>query len=199
MQNVWRHRPDMPRSRPVLEMNEPDIPIWADPDVRRIYDVTGGQPNPRFWDFNNSPEALALMRDFTAADQAAGSDAPPDAFIAACLTGIRAVEHLPRTVDSGWRKFLIYMIDMNNHFLWDLHHRREEVAAIAEWTVETIENFGWGPDGNTTAIGQRHSNAIGLAAASGGGVLFDESIQAFGHRNGDLARLAAEAGHFSHP
>lgn len=173
-----------------------DIPIWSDLDVQRIYDVREGRPFPRFYVFNDDPPQLRLMTEFVEADQQAGSAGPADAFLAACFAGIRAVEGLPDDTDVGWKKFLVYMIDMNNHFLWDLYHR-DEVAAIAEWTVETIEQRRWGPDGNSTAMGQRHSNAMALAAKAGGGIRRDPRTGKFTYGNGDAARrLAGASGRF---
>jgi hypothetical protein len=169
-----------------------DIPIWSDADVQRIYDVREGRPFPRFYIFNDDPFQLRLITQFVEADQHAGSDGPAESFLAVCLAGIRAVEELPADVDAGWRKFLVYMIDMNNHFLWDLYHR-DEVAAIAEWTVETIERYGWGPDGNSTALGQRHGNAMALAAKAGGGLRRDPKTGKFVYGDGDAARRLAGA------
>jgi len=143
--------------------------IWDDPDVQRIYDIEAGQN--------------------------AGSDGPASAFVDACLAGIRAVEELPGSVDPGWIKFLIYMVDMNNHFLWDLHHTRTETAAIGEWTVRAIQRFGWGPDGNSTPLGERHSNAMALAAAAGGGMHTTPDGR-FEYGDGRAARQAAERGNF---
>jgi len=176
-------------------MTDIDIPIWDDPDVQRIYDLQDGQPWPRFADFNEWPEQFALVRRFIEADQNAGSNGPPSAFIDACLAGVHAVERLPRSVDRGWIKFFVYFVDVNNHFLWDLHHAAEEVAAIAEWTVQTIHRNGWGPDGNATALGQRHSNAMSLAAQAGGGV-HQQPDGTFAYGDGEAARRAAERGGF---
>lgn len=173
-----------------------DIPIWSDADVKRIYDLVDGRPWPRFVIFNDYPDQLALIRDFTEADQNAESDSPASAFVDACLAGIRAVEGLPESVDVGWIKFLVYQIDINNHFLWDLYHRSEEVAAIGEWTVNAIHRRGWGPDGNSSALGQRHSNAMALAAAAGGGLHVRSDTGKYEYGNGDAARRAALGGGF---
>ncbi len=180
-------------------MTSDDIPIWDDPDVMRIYRMQDGQPHPMFHVFNDEPAQLALILDFVESDRAAGSDGPAEAFVAVCLAGVRAVESLAASVDPGWLKFFIYMIDMNNHFLWDLYRRSTEVAAIAEWTVETIEQHRWGPDGNSTPLGQRHSNAMALAAAAGGGVRLNPAIGRFEYGNGDRARQAARDGGFTRP
>lgn len=169
-----------------------DIPIWNDADVQRIYDVREGHPFLRFHIFNENPLQLRLITDFVEADQQAGSAGSADAFLAACFAGIRAVDGLPDDIDVGWKKFLVYMIDMNNHFLWDLYHR-DEVAAIAEWTVETIKRHRWGPDGNSTALGQRHGNAMALAAKAGGGVRHNPQTGKFAYGNGDAARRLAGA------
>lgn len=177
-------------------MNDTDIPIWNDADVMRIYQVHDGQPFPMFHMFNDEPQHAQLVQQWITADQQAGSDGPPEAFITACLAGVRLVETLAGSAASGWLKFFIYMTDTNNHFLWDLYHCQAEVAAIADWTVETITGLGWGPDGNSTALGQRHSNAMGLAAAAGGGVRLNPATGRFGPGNGDRARQAAIAGHF---
>ena len=187
-------------SKPILEarVTGDDISIWDDPDVQRIYDVVDGQAWPRFSEFNDNLGQVDLVRGFVEADQNAASDAPASAFVAACLAGVRAVEGLSSSVDCGWIKFLVFQIDVNNHFLWDLHHRATEVAAIAEWTVETIERNAWGPDGNTTALGQRHSNAMALAAAAGGGLRLNPNTGRFEYGNGDAARQAAFDAGFDH-
>jgi hypothetical protein len=163
-----------------------DIPIWDDPDVKRIYQVHDGQPFPDFFVFGAEPRQLALVSDLVTADQNAGSAGPASAFTGACLAAIRAVEGLAGEVDPGWLKFFTFTCDANNHFLWDLHHPPLEVGAIASWTVETIEKNGWGPDGNASAMGQRHSNALALAAAAGW----------VPPGTGDQARRAATTGHF---
>lgn len=177
-------------------MNNSDIPIWNDTDVMRIYQVHDGQPFPMFHVFNDEPHHAQLVHEWITADQEAGSDGPPEAFIAACLAGIRLVETFAANTAPGWLKFFTYMTDINNHFLWDLHHRHIEVAAIADWTVETINGHGWGPDGNSTPLGQRHSNAMTLAAAAGGGVRLNPTTGRFESGTGDRARRAAIAAHF---
>ncbi|MFI6078049.1 hypothetical protein ACIA5C_41620 [Actinoplanes sp. NPDC051343] len=163
-----------------------DISIWDDPDVMRIYQVRDGQPFPSFSVFNDDPRQLHLVSDFVMADQNAGSEGPASAYVDACLAAIRAVEGLTGEVGPGWLKFFVYMCDANNHFLWDLHHPRLEVGAIASWIVETIEKNGWGPDGNASAMGQRHSNSLALAAAAGW----------VPPGPGDRGRQAAHDGHF---
>ena len=177
-------------------MNNNDIPIWNDTDVMRIYEVHEGQPFPMFHMFNDEPHQAQLVLQWISADQQAGSDGPPVAFIAACLAGIRLVESLAASTSPGWLKFFTYMTDINNHFLWDLHRRHTEVAAIADWTVETIVTHGWGPDGNRTPLGQRHSNAMALAAAAGGGVRLNSATGDFEAGSGHRARQAASANHF---
>lgn len=156
-----------------------DIPIWDDPDVQRICDWRDGRPFPRFVEFNEDPDRNVLVREFVHADQAAGSNGPAVAFIEACLAGIRAVEGLNGQVEAGWIKFFLYFVEVNNSFLWDRHRTSDESAAIGEWVVRTIERHGWGPDGNTTALGQRHSNAMAVAAMAGGGT----------HRNPATGRM----------
>ena len=167
-------------------MSDGDISIWNDRDVMRIYHLRDGQPFPNFHVFNAEPRQYQLVSAFVRADQNAGSDGPPSAFVDACLAAIRAVEGLAVGVDPGWLKFFTFMTDANNHFLWDLYHLRLEVGAVASWTVETIEKHGWGPDGNATAMGQRHSNSLALAGAAGW----------FPPGTGDRARQAALEGHF---
>lgn len=173
-----------------------DISIWIDPDVRKIYDLQNGQPFPRFAMFNSEPDQLRLVHAFVEADQAAGSDGPASAFISACLAGIRLVEALPPTVEPGWLKFFIYQVDANNVFLSDRHHFSNEAAAIAEWTVVTLEQHDWGADGNTTALGQRHSNALAMAARAGFGVQYDPVKGKFANGDGGVARTAARLGGF---
>lgn len=173
-----------------------DIPIWADLDVQRIYDVVDGRPWPRFSEFNAFPDRHDLVFALTQADQNAGSDGPASAFIEACLAGIRVVEGLTGYVDPGWIKFFIYQVELNASFLWDLYRTSEEVAAIAEWVIATISRFGWGPDGNSTALGQRFSDALALAAAAGGGVQRNPTTGQFEYGNGDAARRAAALGGF---
>jgi hypothetical protein len=177
-------------------MTTDDLSIWDDADVMRIYQVHDGQPYPLFHMFNDEPHHVRIVHDWITADQQTGSDGPPEAFVAACLAGIRAVEALTPSAAPGWLKFFTYMTDINNHFLWDLYRRRTEVAAIADWTVETIGRHGWGPDGNSTPLGQRHSNAMALGAAAGGGVQHNPATGLFESGTGDRARRAALAGGF---
>lgn len=172
-------------------MSEQTISIWADPDVRRIYDLVDGRPWPRFSDFNDQPDRLQLVLEFVQADQAAGSAGPADGYLQACRAGVRAVETLDGRVDPGWIKFLVFQVDQNNAFLWDLYRRSAEVAAVAEWTVETIERHGWGPDGRTSAIGQVHAGAMALAAEAGGGVRRNPQTGAFERGDGSEARRLA--------
>lgn len=184
------------RRRRSTKLADSDIPIWADPDVRRIYAMVDGQPWPRFATFNDHPDQLRLVREFIAADQNAGSNGPASAFIEACLAGIRLVDGLPASVDPGWIKFFVDQVGANNHFLWDLYRSSDEVATVAEWTVRTIERYEWGPDGNSTALGQRHSNAMELAAAAGGGTRHNPETGQFEYGDGEAARRAAAAGGF---
>lgn len=177
-------------------MNNTDIPIWNDTHVMGIYQVHDGRPFPMFHMLNAEPRHTQLVQQWITADQQAGSQGPPDAFIAACLAGIRLVETLAGSTAAGWLKLFTYMTDINNQFLWDLHHRQTEVAAIADWTVETIKGHGWGPDGDSTPLGQRHSNATALAAAAGGGVRLNPATGRFEPGTGDRARRAAIAGRF---
>jgi hypothetical protein len=167
-------------------MPHPDIAIRDDPDVMQIYQVRDGQPFPTFYLFNGDARQLQLVSTFVLADQNAGSGSPASAFVGACLTAIRAVEGLSTDVEPGRLKFFTYMCDTNNHFLWDLYHLPLEVGAIASWTVETIEKNGWCPDGNATAMEQRHGNSLALAAAAGW----------VPPGTGDRARQAALDGHF---
>jgi hypothetical protein len=173
-----------------------DLPIWDDVDVTRIYQIHDGQPFPMFHMFNEEPSHVEIVQNWITADQEAGSDGPPDAFVRACLTGIVAVETLTTSAAPGWLKFFTYMTDVNCHFLWNLYRRGTEVAAIADWTVETISRNGWGPDGNVTPLGQRHTYAAALAAASGGGVRRNPVTGMFEVGTGDRARQAAMAGRF---
>jgi hypothetical protein len=172
-------------------MTGDNIPIWSDPDVPRIYDLRDGQPWPRFAVFNDNPEQLKLVVDFVQADQAAGSNGPANLYVDACLAGVRLVEALTNPVDPGWIKFFVHQIDQNNSFLWDLHRRAPEVAAIGEWTVTTIERRGWGPNGRTSALGQAHSNAMALAAEAGGGLHLNQQTGLMEYGDGSEARRMA--------
>ena len=62
------------------------------------------------------------------------------------------------------------------------------VADFADWTVATISDRGWGPDGNATALGNLHSNCLAVAAAAGGGVRWSDTAKAFITPSGDAAR-----------
>ncbi len=172
-------------------MSDDSIAIWHDPDVQRIYDLRDGQPYPRFYEFNDKPEQLEFIRDFITADQEAGSQGPADSYLAACYAGIRAVEALDGQVEPGWIKFILFQLDQNTYFLWDPHRRASEVAAIAEWTVRTLEAHGWGADGRTTALGQVHSEAMALAAQAGGGMRQNRQTGEFEYPDGSEARTLA--------
>jgi TPR repeat protein len=172
-------------------VSQDTIPIWSDPDVQRIYDIRDGRPWPRFAEFNGKPGQLQAVREFVEADQTAGSDGPAESYVQACLAGVRAVERLDGEVDPGWIKFFLFQIDQINLFLWDLHRRSAEVAAVAEWTVVTIEKHQWGPDGPSTAIGQVHSGAMALAAQAGGGLRQNPATDSFEYGDGSEARKLA--------
>lgn len=180
------------------------VEIWDDPDVEEILslnkdtrEVLGEAPSPKFWDFNDKPEQLALVRSFLEADQKAGSDGPKSAFVDACLAGIRATEGLPASVEIGWSKFFTFQVYQNTVFLWRLHRANREVAAVAHWLVDTIQSRGWGPNGNTTALGQAHSDSMALAAEAGGGMRMDPATGGFEYPDGSEARAAAAQGGFT--
>lgn len=147
------------------------LPIWGDPDVKAIYDLRDDQPIPRFAEFNAFPEQAELIFDFVRLDMETGIGTPASDYLEACLAGVRAVESLAGKIHPGWIKFLLCQIDRNNSLLWDQYRQPADfVAAMGEWLVTTIHRFGWGPDGNSTPLGQRHSNSMAIAAEAGGGV-----------------------------
>jgi hypothetical protein len=163
---------------------EDSIAIWDDPDVRQICDFPDEQPLPRFFEFNDHPDQLRLVVDFVQRDAQNGEGTSAQSYVDACLAGIRAVEALDSHVHPGWIKFFVCQVDRNNSLLWDQHHQpREVVSAVAEWIVTFIERHGWGPDGRSTPLGQRHGNALAVMAEAGDA--FTE------HRDGARARLLA--------
>lgn len=172
-------------------MNE-NVPIWGDPDVKEIYDLRDGQPIPRFAEFNAFPDQAELIFGFVRLDMENGSGTPPDDYIDACLAGVRAVEGLAGKLHPGWIKFLLCQIDRNNSLLWDQYRQPADfVAAMGEWLVTTIHRFGWGPDGNSTPLGQRHSNSMAVAAEAGGGIRMNPATGRFEYGDGSEARRLA--------
>lgn len=172
-------------------MNE-NIPIWDDPDVKAIYDLHDGQPIPRFAEFNAFPEQAQLISGFVKLDMENGSGTPVSDYVDTCLAGVRAVEGLAGKIHPGWIKFLLCQIDRNNSLLWDQYRQPADfVAAIGEWLVTTIHRFGWGPDGNSTPLGQRHSNSMAVAAEAGGGVRQNSTTRLFEYGDGSQARRLA--------
>lgn len=172
-------------------MNE-NIPIWGDPDVKAIYDLHDGQPIPRFQDFNAFPDQAELIFAFVRLDMENGTETPVDDYIEACLAGVRAVEGLKGKVHPGWIKFLLCQIDRNNSLLWDQYREPADfVAAIGEWLVTTIYRSGWGPDGNSTPLGQRHSNSMAVAAEAGGGTHRNPATGLMEYGDGSEARRLA--------
>lgn len=169
--------------------------IWEDPDVRQVYDLTGGQPMLRFFEFNGQPDHLGLVAAFVQLDMENGEGTPAEPYVGARLAGVRLVEAVDGKIQPGWTKFFINQIDRNNSLLWDQHHGpADAVAAVAEWVVATIERHGWGPDGNSTRLGQCHSNALALAAEAGGGVRLNPATGRFEYGDGSDARRLAGVG-----
>jgi hypothetical protein len=163
--------------------------IWDDNDVRQIYVMQGGGPNLEFSALNALPEeSRKQLAEFFQADQQVGGDSTLADYNYALVTGVRAFDLLPRSFSTGWRKFILFQTGCNVQLFHAANLMPTVVADFADWTVSTISEEGWGPDGNSTALGSLHSNCLAVAAEAGGGVRWSKAANAFVAPSGDAAR-----------
>jgi hypothetical protein len=169
------------------------IPIWEDPDVQKIYDVgSNGEPQLRLHLLSGAD--LALVLPFIEADEALIQRSPVDPapseamWTKACCLGVKAFENLSEEALIGWRKFVVYQVGEDAGLMWRRHKNSQETAMFAEWATVTINRNGWGPDGNSTPLGEQHSWSMGTAAEAGGGTRLNPATGRFEAPTGEAAR-----------
>jgi hypothetical protein len=193
LRDLWSGIEDLP----AIDSSPPsEIPIQDDVDVRAISSREGDRV---VYSQDGLSEADdALIKSFFVADGKLGDGGPPDgdAVMAVCLLGVKVFEGLSITAPAGWRKLVLYAVSDLTYDLWD-KHQVVDAAKLAHWVVVTIEANGWGPDGRSTALGQHHSYAMGVAVETGVGVVqIDPQTGRASAPTGDEARRAAAVGHF---
>lgn len=162
--------------------------IWEDPDVRLIYEVQDGQPFLRFNELDGSDALLVEL--FISKDSVLDDNSSVDALAEACLAGISAVERFSDEVSIGWHKFICYRVGAATGGLWELRGD-QRAARYGDWVVRTINQKGWGPDGNTSPLGILHSTMMATASQAGGGVRLNPASGQFEAPTGDEAREEA--------
>ena len=172
-----------------------ELEIWEDADVRAILTAGG---NPPVVDASLlSAEDRALVDTHMQAVTRCRSNPAPATVLDACLTGVRAFEGMSPVAPTGWRKLVLFTVSDYAHRLWGDFELTQETAMLAQWVVCSIEQCGWGPDGNSTPLGQHHSYAINLAGQTGIGVIVvDPESGLASAPTGNEARLAAQNGRF---
>lgn len=173
------------------------IPIWEDPEVRTI--ALRGEDGVAFaWETLAEPDRQRVLEFLVAFDRDwSDPGASSGDLIAAALAGIRAYEALPPVAPPGWRKLVLHEVSEAAHVLWERFSSAHETAMLARWVNVSIERAGWGPDGNSSALGQHHSYTMNLAGRTGIGLFGrDPQTGSFMVPNGDEARRAAAIGHF---
>ena len=180
---------------PLPVAGEPrELDIWADPDVSEACRLEDGQVRYDGSALTDS-DAAAVSALLTAALRIRDGDAA--SCIAAALAGVTACEELSPLCPRGWRKLAVYQVSEAAHQLWGRFSLAHEAAMLAQWVTVTIEANGWGPDGNSTPLGQHHSYCMNLAGRTGVGILAIDAVTGMASApTGDEARRAARVGSF---
>ena len=164
--------------------------IWDDADVQQIVTMNGGQPQLQLPELQGSD--AELMFTFMRADMAVDDSATTSIVLVALTAGVKAFEGfedpMPSSWAPGWKKFVLYNTGCNVQVLWNNFRKAEETAIFADWVTSTVSKYGWGPDGNASAIGRLHSNCMAVAAKAGGGVRVNAATGRFEAPDGDTAR-----------
>jgi hypothetical protein len=189
MRELWADIAPLPSPKEPREFE-----IWEDAEVKEIstfeenrvvYDPGGLRPGDK-----------AQIDEFMAAD-AHRDDDRPETHVGAALAGIKAYEELSPLCPPGWRKLVVYTVSERAHEVWRGFQLAHETAMLAQWVTVTIEANDWGPDGNSTPLGQHHSFAMSLAADTGIGVIvIDPETGRASAPTGEEARHAAREGAF---
>lgn len=175
-------------------MNQEQIPIWDDPDVRAIFDFNDLQPRI---DMSLIGEAdQALIAGFVSADSRAQDQSPALDFVEACTAGVTAFECISAQAPVGFKKFLVHQVGLNTSMMWDRFHNERETRVFADWVMATLSANGWNPDGGATPLGQRATWNMAVAAQSGGGVCRNPSTGQVQVPDGEEARMVATTGSF---
>ena len=175
-------------------MNQEQIPIWDDPDVRAIFDFNSFQPGIDMSLINDADEALIVR--FVSADSKAQDQSPASDFVGACIAGVAALERISPLAPIGFKKFLAHQVALNTSMMWDRFRNDRETRVFADWVMATLSQNGWNPDGGVTPLGQRATWNMAVAAQSGGGVCKNPRTGQFEAPDGEEARLIAARGSF---
>ncbi len=169
-----------------------ELEIWEDTEVAMIckpqdgavrYDTSALGPVDR-------AHVERFLQSLGTIDEQAGC-------IAAALAAVNAYEELSPLAPVGWRKLLVYHASELAHHVWRRFGLDHETAMLAQWVVVTIGAQGWGPDGNSSPLGQHHSYAMHLAGETTVGLLvIDPETGRASAPTGDEARRAADRGAF---
>jgi hypothetical protein len=171
-----------------------ELEIWRDPEVAEICTFADGRVT--FDKDQLTPADQAQVERFEAACARLGEDTA-EAYVGAALAGIGAFEELSPLCPAGQRKLIVYLVSDLAHEVWRRFQLDREAALLAQWVGSTIEANGWGPDGNSTPLGQHHSFSMSLAADTGIGILaIDPETSLASAPTGAEARLAAQKGAF---
>ncbi len=173
-------------------MNQDQIPIWDDPDVRAIFDFSSFQPRINLSLLAGADEAL--MIGFVNADARAQDQSPASDFVGACIAGVAAFERLSSQAPIGFRKFLVHQVALNASMMWDRFSNANETRIFSDWAMATLSANLWNPDGGATPLGQRATWNMGVAAQSGGGIRTNPSTGRWEGPDGEEARVAASKG-----
>jgi hypothetical protein len=182
----------------VAPLPDPDAPrefaIWEDADVRDVSRFEAGQA-VYDQDVLTAGDRAQIAGFLSSAGRVDGRDA--QTYIAAALSGVNAYEELSPMCPMGWRKLVVYDVSELAHELWRRFSLERETAMLAQWVSVTIESNRWGPDGNSSPLGQHHSYSMSLAGQTGVGILkIDPETGMASAPTGNEARLAASNGSF---
>jgi hypothetical protein len=171
-----------------------EFAIWEDPEVAEICTFADGRVT--FDKDQLTPADQAQVERFQAACARLREDTA-EAYLDAALAGVGAFEELSPLCPAGRRKLLVFQVSEFAHEIWRRFQFGREAALLAQWVSVTIEANGWGPDGNSTPLGQHHSFSMSLAADTGIGILvIDPETGRASAPSGAEARLAAQTGAF---
>ena len=175
-------------------MNQEQIPIWDDPDVRAIFDFNDFQPRIDMTLIGDADQALIAR--FVSADSRAQDQSPAADFVEACTAGVTAFECISEQAPIGFKKFLVHQVALNTSMMWDRFRNDRETRVFADWVMATLSAAGWNPDGGATPLGQRATWNMAVAAQSGGGVCRNPSTGRVRVPDGEEARMVAMTGSF---
>jgi hypothetical protein len=171
-----------------------EFDIWEDADVR---DVSRFEAGRVVYDQEALTAADGAQVTGFLSSVARVDSADAGTYLTAALAGVKAYEELSPMCPAGWRKLVVYNVSELAHELWRRFSPAHETAMLAQWVNATIESNGWGPDGNSSPLGQHHSYSMSLAGQTGVSILrIDPETGMASAPTGDEARHAAQKGSF---